>query len=152
MCLGDPFLPGDNDVTELQLIADKFGPILWPGCEKLPGFMRFTPHVPPIGLGAIFSAERGDAVDLLARMFVLDPSERITAEEALRHPYFQSLPSATLPSDLPVMKELKNKAVPLELRIGTGMMTGVGGITTRTKYAPGTTILKAQATTRIVPK
>jgi serine/threonine protein kinase len=96
---------------------------------------------------------RGEAIDLLARMFTLEPTERISAADALRHPYFQSLPSATLPSDLPMMKEIKNRSlVPWQLLTGTGMMTAVGGITTRMKYAPGTTVLKAQATARIAPK
>jgi serine/threonine protein kinase len=108
--LGRPFLPGSNDVTELQLIANTFGPVLWPGCEKLPGFVKFVPQHPPVGLGAIFPAVRGDAIDLLARMFALDHAERISAAGALKHSCFQSLTSATFPSDLPVMKEIKSRS------------------------------------------
>ena len=32
-----------------------------------------------------------NAIDLLARMVVLEPSKRISAKEALLHPYFNDL-------------------------------------------------------------
>ena len=32
-----------------------------------------------------------DAIDLLSKMLVMDPAERITAKDALEHPYFDML-------------------------------------------------------------
>lgn len=44
-------------------------------------------------------------VDLLSRMLRLDPSERITAEEALRHPWFDEFPRATEQALMPTFPE-----------------------------------------------
>ena len=41
------------------------------------------------------------AFDLLSRMLEVDPSKRITAEEALRHPFFSEEPVKCEPRDLP---------------------------------------------------
>jgi serine/threonine protein kinase len=149
MLLGEPFLPGANDIEQLQLIADKFGPVVWPGCDRLPGFIKFVPSKPVRPLGEIFRAENPDVVDLIARMFTLDPAERISAADALLHPYFtQCLPAATLPSDLPIQKELR--VSPAGTAMALAPMTGVGGITNQTRrYAPGTTLIRAQSTARI---
>ncbi|KAF8394970.1 hypothetical protein HHK36_018909 [Tetracentron sinense] len=42
-------------------------------------FTRIFPHVPPV------------AIDLIEKMLTFDPTKRITAEEALAHPYFEEL-------------------------------------------------------------
>ena len=152
MLLNKPFLPGANDLEELQLIANVFGQIVWPGCDKLPGFVKILPNnpankenpgVPAIPLAQLFSAIKDPAaIDLLAKLMAIDPSQRISAEDALHHPYFQSLPLPTLPSDLPISKEAKNSSgVPMSLLMTTGLMTGAGSMTARTKYAPGTTLI-----------
>lgn len=45
-----------------------------------------------------------DAVDLIACMLTLDPRKRITAAQALQHPYFVNAPTACNPSELPKME------------------------------------------------
>ncbi len=45
------------------------------------------------------------AFDLLSRMLELDPSKRITAEEALRHPFFHEEPHKCDPKDLPKIEK-----------------------------------------------
>jgi serine/threonine protein kinase len=46
-----------------------------------------------------------EAIDLIARMIEYDPKKRITAAEALNHPYFKD---ACKPSDIPPIEgELK---------------------------------------------
>ena len=43
--------------------------------------------------GTLYPAASSLAVELLDRMLVFDPNKRITVEEALAHPYLQSLHS-----------------------------------------------------------
>ncbi len=42
-----------------------------------------------------------DALALLAQMVTLDPSRRISAEDALSHAYFRNAPQPTPPAQLP---------------------------------------------------
>ncbi|KAJ4462733.1 putative Cyclin-dependent kinase 7 [Paratrimastix pyriformis] len=72
----------------------------WPGMRSLPGFFEFQPRpAPPIR--QLFSAASEDAIDLLSQMLRFDPAARITAAEALRHPFFSNPPAATPPAELP---------------------------------------------------
>jgi serine/threonine protein kinase len=41
------------------------------------------------------------ALDLLQRLMAFDPDQRITAAEALAHPYFSTTPAPTPPAQLP---------------------------------------------------
>ena len=134
MLLNRPFLPGANDMEELQLIANTFGTILWDGCDKIPSFIEVKPKIPVPPLGDLFSAVKDrTAIDLLVDLMTLDPSKRISAEHALNHPYFESDPLPCLPSELPLPD------IGAVGGLSTGLMTGA--TTTRTKYAPGTTLL-----------
>ena len=45
--------------------------------KKGTGIERLIPHVSP------------DAIDLIYKLLIYDPEDRISAEEALRHPYFR---------------------------------------------------------------
>lgn len=49
------------------------------------------PARPPVGIGhRIAHASRG-CVDLITGLCTYDPDERLTAKQALRHPYFKDL-------------------------------------------------------------
>lgn len=73
--------------------------------------MEFVPQK-PVELSAVLSAASPDAMDLLLQLLVLRPDKRISAAQALRHPYFtKHAPASCDPSELalPIPEERKNK-------------------------------------------
>ena len=140
MYLKKPSLPGRNDFEELQIITNYFGPLRWPGCDKLNQFKKIEPNFPQIPIFSdLFPSITPDAIDLLYKMFTIDPSKRITAQEALKHPYFHSYPEPTPPSKLPLPPPKKGYSNGMTT---TGMFTGFSALTSRVVKAPGTTLLK----------
>jgi cyclin-dependent kinase 7 len=97
-----PFLPGQNDLDQLGKIFAALGtpePERWPGVDALPAYMSFTPNERP-PLSELFRAAPPTAIDLLARMLTLNPNERISAVDALAHPYFHTGVAESDPRDL----------------------------------------------------
>jgi serine/threonine protein kinase len=126
MMIGRPLFAGENecDYEQLRLIANFLGPI------HGNGFVRFKPDEPLQPLSATFSMATEDAIDLLSRLIAIDPRERISALDALRHAYFGTPPAATPVSDLHPFKSCG-----IEHQTA---WAGVGQPTKKTKLAPGT--------------
>lgn len=100
LLLRRPFLQGMNDVSQLEVIFTVFGSPTessWPDHKALPlpaqGLM--WDDCPPQPFDDIFPAAPRDAISLLRSMLVLDPNNRISASEALSHPYFHNDPPPT---------------------------------------------------------
>lgn len=104
LMLRTPFLVADTDMSQITTIFKALGSPTdqtWPGLKLLPDYVAFPPQ-PKVPLRSIFNAASDDALDLLEKMLTYDPLERITAIDALMHPYFSgNLPRPTLPADLP---------------------------------------------------
>jgi glycogen synthase kinase 3 beta len=94
MLLGRPMFAGENGVEQLVEIVRVLGT---PTREQIarmnPSFDEFKfPDVTSRSIHDIFEASASpEAVDLLTKMIVYVPSERITAIEALAHPFFDEL-------------------------------------------------------------
>merc|ERR1712232_1418199 len=80
----------------------------WPGCSNLPLMQKFsfTPKRPYRLHDVIPASVTGNTYDLLSKMLTLDPKQRITAEEALKHPYFSENPPPQQPSMMPTFPSL----------------------------------------------
>ena len=97
MCSGQILFAGDSDIGQLFKIFDLLGTpgpgktVPWEGVEALPHFNEMFPNMRPKDLRAHATTaelcENSDGEDMLRRMLAFDPLERISAIEALKHPF-----------------------------------------------------------------
>lgn len=92
MISGSPLFTGRNDRDQLTKIFRVLGtptPELWPDIVDLPDFnLAECPAFPRQNLNEMFGSIGEEGVDLLARMLEYDPAKRISARDALNHPFF----------------------------------------------------------------
>uniref|UniRef100_A0A4W4EPR4 mitogen-activated protein kinase n=1 Tax=Electrophorus electricus TaxID=8005 RepID=A0A4W4EPR4_ELEEL len=90
---GRTLFPGTDHIDQLKLILMLVGT---PGPELLMkissdparNYINSLPYMPKRSFADVFIGANPLAVDLLEKMLVLDTDKRITASEALAHPYF----------------------------------------------------------------
>ncbi|CAL1714766.1 unnamed protein product [Somion occarium] len=103
LMLRTPYLPGESDMDQLKTIFRALGTPTeedWPGHTKLPDYVPLG-QFPKTPLRDLFTAASADCLNLLNKCLVYDPKKRISAKEALNHPYFFALPYPSHPSKLP---------------------------------------------------
>ena len=93
---GNPLFPGTGDVELLAMIADVLGDASeknWPGISLLAdyGKIRFR-EKPGKNLRDLFPSLSNNAIDLLSKIILYDPTKRISARDALKHPWFRTEP------------------------------------------------------------
>lgn len=94
-----PLFCGDSEIDQLFKIFKVLGTpkeATWPGVSTLPDFKSTfprwpTPTNPAASLGKEVTNLDPLGLDLLQKMVVYDPYARLTAEEALKHAYFDDL-------------------------------------------------------------
>lgn len=99
MLLGRPIFEGKNETEQLQKIFTAIGS---PSEEEYPWLVESPEWINPDSICFKKLPKRDikeslreiidqNAVDLISKMLVFDPEKRISAEEALEHPYFDSV-------------------------------------------------------------
>ncbi|KAG0468910.1 hypothetical protein HPP92_018238 [Vanilla planifolia] len=93
---GKPILPGKNEPEQLTKIFELCGTpdeVNWPGVSKMPWYNNFKPARPmKRRVRELFKHFDRHALELLERMLMLDPSQRISAKDALDAEYFWADP------------------------------------------------------------
>ncbi|XP_002158990.1 mitogen-activated protein kinase 1 isoform X1 [Hydra vulgaris] len=80
MLLGKVLFPGENDLDQIDCICRVFG-------LKVENIFDHVSMFPE----HLFRGISSDAIDLLSKMICIDPDRRISAEQALCHPFFADL-------------------------------------------------------------
>ncbi|KAG9509807.1 Cyclin-dependent-like kinase 5, partial [Fragariocoptes setiger] len=93
---GRPLFPGADVVDQLKRIFKLLGTPTeetWPGMTLLPEYKTFPYYHPAASLSQVVPKLNFKGRDLLQKLLVCYPAKRISAEEALCHPYFNDLAS-----------------------------------------------------------
>ncbi|RLN95374.1 hypothetical protein BBJ28_00019671 [Nothophytophthora sp. Chile5] len=105
MAQGKPFFTGISEIDQLFQIFSKLSTPTaetWPGFSSLPNYHFEFPHWEGRSLPRLFPGVSDLGIDLLTKLLMYDPGQRITAEDALRHPYF----STEGPSGVPLTPKI----------------------------------------------
>ncbi|KAI8885581.1 protein serine/threonine kinase [Backusella circina FSU 941] len=94
MASGRPIFPGSSTSDQLQKIFKVLGTPteeIWPKMAQFPEYKRDFEIFPKISLETIVPKLDSLGIDLLKRLLEYPPEKRITANDALQHPYFDDL-------------------------------------------------------------
>mmetsp|Transcript_6564 Transcript_6564/g.24370 ORF Transcript_6564/g.24370 Transcript_6564/m.24370 type:complete len:512 (+) Transcript_6564:199-1734(+) len=103
LVLRKPLFPGQSDIDQLARIFTLLGTPteeIWPGLRSLPDYVEYAKCAGQ-PLKQVLRNCSDDLLDLLRGLLTYNPSARLTAPQALHHPYFSNLPRPTPPGSLP---------------------------------------------------
>lgn len=91
-----PLFPGDSEIDELYKIFRVMGTPseeTWPGVTSLQDWNDSFPVWPELQVARLVPGISDAGIDLLENLIQMDPKRRLSALEALRHPYFDDMTS-----------------------------------------------------------
>jgi len=94
MASHSPLFPGDSEIDQLFQIFRLLGTPseqTWPGVSSFRDYKPTFPQWSSQSLPKALPDLDTQGIDLLTRMLVYEPSKRISARDALKHPYFNEL-------------------------------------------------------------
>jgi len=89
-----PLFPGDSEIDQLFRIFRLLGTpneATWPGVSQLRDYKATFPQWSPQTLRTAVPGLEPLGLDLLKKLLVYEPNKRISARQALQHPYFEDL-------------------------------------------------------------
>jgi len=89
-----PLFPGDSEIDQLYRIFRCFGTPteeIWPGVGSYPDYKSTFPQWNSIPLKQAVEGLDELGLDLFQKMMQYEPGKRISARDALRHPFFDDL-------------------------------------------------------------
>lgn len=120
---GNVLFAGTNELNQLQLIFDRLGSPnnkSWPWFFELPGAHKLYDRTVDRNSGSLSASLKENGIisfmseghrgctniskaglDLMSQMLAMDPTQRISASEALRHQYFEEDPPPKDPAHFP---------------------------------------------------
>ncbi len=104
MLMGKPIFPGNSTLNQLDRILTLTGRPSSEDIDAIESKLAFTmlEGIPPTKTKSyhqMFPTASDEAIDFLRKLLQFNPKKRLTAEEALRHPYISKFYS---PKDEPV--------------------------------------------------
>lgn len=130
LVLRTPYIAGDTEVHQVNLVCQAVGTPTeenWPGVSKLPEYTVPEPPNPVRGRDyylSMFGTAGLEGVDLLMKMLVLDPRNRITAQQVLEHAWWRSEPKPTRKEDLPKRRDKADAKIGADLKRRPGVVVG----------------------------
>lgn len=99
MSTGRPLFPGSGDQDQLVRIFKILGTpntAIWPSIQDTPAFKRGfdMPNHPQQPLAGAVPTLCPQGIDLLEKILLYEPSHRLSAKDAMAHPYFDDLPAS----------------------------------------------------------
>lgn len=94
MACGRPLFPGDSEIDQMHRMFEGLGTPnedTWRGCTSLRNWRHDFPQWRGRGLAALVPGLPPSAAELLAEFLHFDPSCRISARNALRHPFLADM-------------------------------------------------------------
>ncbi|KAI7954978.1 hypothetical protein MJO28_005378 [Puccinia striiformis f. sp. tritici] len=94
LILREPIFPGAGEIDQIGKIFKLLGrptDEIWPGFKSLPNALKFDLNAiqPYSTLRQKFRYVTESGMDLMNKLLTYDPLQRISADEALKHPYFK---------------------------------------------------------------
>ncbi|CAM4920101.1 unnamed protein product [Rotaria socialis] len=93
---GKPLFSGESVDDQLRRIFKVIGTPTeenWPGVSTLPEYKPFSIYQPTLSLIHFVPKLNNKGKDLLLRCLICNPNQRISAVDALQHPYFSDIQS-----------------------------------------------------------
>lgn len=122
MYTGRPLFPGTTNEDQLQKIFRLMGTPserTWPGISQLPEYKGNFPSYATQSLHILLPQIDNLGLDLIGKLLQLRPDNRISAQEALRHPWFDDLRPVQGEVRAQVAQQIQQQA-----NMGMGGMSG----------------------------